>query len=207
MVSKIEGLLFDLGGVVINIDFDKAFQIWQKHSPLDIEQIRNLYSMDDHYERHERGEIDGSQYFAHLRQVLQLNGSDADIAIGWNAIFDGEIEPTINTLLAVRKTLPTFAFTNSNATHQVEWMGRYPKVFEAFQHVFVSSELGLRKPEHAAFDAIAKATGIRPSATLFFDDTLENVEGARAAGLQAVHVRSPDDVKRALVDIGALQPD
>ncbi|TDI84324.1 MAG: hypothetical protein E2O78_06580 [Caldithrix sp.] len=45
---------------------------------------------------------------------------------------------------------------------------------------------------------------ISSSATLFFDDTVENVEGARLAGLQAVHVRTPLDVKRALVDIGAL---
>ena len=68
----------------------------------------------------------------------------------------------------------------------------------------MSSELGLRKPDCAAFEGVANAMGIALSAILFFDDTLENVEGARAAGLQAVHVTMPSDVKCALVEIGAL---
>jgi putative hydrolase of the HAD superfamily len=82
--------------------------------------------------------------------------------------------------------------------------GGYPGVVAAFDRAFMSSELGLRKPERAAFEAIAEAIGISSSAMLFFDDTVENVEGARLAGLQAVHVRTPLDVKRALVDIGVL---
>jgi len=73
-----------------------------------------------------------------------------------------------------------------------------------FHRVFVSSELGLRKPERAAFRAVADATGITPAALLFFDDAIENVEGARAAGLQAVLVRALSDVRRALAGIRVL---
>jgi HAD superfamily hydrolase (TIGR01509 family) len=67
-----------------------------------------------------------------------------------------------------------------------------------FRRVFVSSEMGLRKPELASFDFIAREIGVAPGRILFFDDTLANVEGARRAGLQAVRVSGPDDVRNAV---------
>jgi putative hydrolase of the HAD superfamily len=62
----------------------------------------------------------------------------------------------------------------------------------------VSSTIGLRKPDAAAFRFVVKAIGVRAERILFFDDVLENVEGARACGLQTVHVRSRSDVAHAL---------
>ena len=203
-LSNIEGLLFDMGGVVIDIDFDQALLTWEGFSKLPIEEIRRRFTMDAAYEDHERGKIDATKYFAHLRSVLELEASDIDIALGWNAIFVGEIVETVNDILSVRNQLPCFAFTNSNPTHQAAWMAAYPTVVSSFHQVFVSSKLGLRKPERAAFDAISDATGTSLADMLFFDDSEENVVGARAAGLQAVHVKSPLDVKQALIEIGAL---
>lgn len=200
----IEGLLFDMGGVVIDVDFDRALRRWSGHSPLPIEEIRRRFTEDAAYRQHERGEIEAAEYFAHLRDVLELVGTDEDIALGWNAIYVGEIRETVNDILAVRDRLPCYALTNTNPTHQVAWMARFPRVVAAFHRVFVSSELGMRKPERAAFHAVADATGISPAALLFFDDAMENIEGARAAGLQAVLVRAPSDVRRALVGIGVL---
>ena len=204
MQHHIEGLLFDMGGVVINIDFDQALQSWTHLSELSIEEMRSRFTMDHRYEQHERGEIGGSEYFAHLRRLLQLEGRDEDIAWGWNAIYVGEIAETVDDILSVPEHVPCFAFTNSNPTHMATCKAIYPRVMAAFQRVFVSSEMGLRKPQRAAFDAIAQATGIRLPAMLFFDDSLENVEGARAAGLQAIHVQTPSDVKQALLQIGVL---
>jgi len=200
----VEALLFDMGGVVIDIDFDLALRSWGEHSRLSIDEMRSRSVMDAAYEQHERGELDASEYFQHLRTVFELDGNDEDIARGWNSIYVGDIAETVRDILSVRDRLPCYAFTNSNTTHQISWTAAYPEVVAAFHRIFVSSELGLRKPERAAFDAIADATGTRSAATLFFDDTTENVVGALAAGLQAVHVRSPSDVRDALIGIGVL---
>jgi len=97
-----------------------------------------------------------------------------------------------------RSTWTKYAFTNSNPTHHAFWSVRYAEVLESFRRVFVSSEMGLRKPERAAFAAIASAIGIPLERILFFDDTLANVEGARALGMPAVLVRSPAHVADAL---------
>lgn len=201
---NIEGLLFDLGGVVIEIDFERALQVWQQWSLLSVEEMRHRFKMDEAYEQHERGEIAASDYFAHLRNLLALDASDPEIVSGWNAIFLNEIVETVDYIRAVQNELPCFAFTNSNPTHQISWMSAFPRVVESFDQIFVSSELGLRKPEPDAFNAIADATGIHLDAMLFFDDTVENVMGARTLGMPAVHVKGHLDVKQALSKIGAL---
>ena len=202
--KKIEGLLFDLGGVLIQIDFNRAFKVWEGLCDVSAEEIRGRFKMDAVYECHERGEIDATEYFAHLRKLLGVKGTDQEIAAGWNAIFGEEITQTVDYISIANKLLPSFAFTNTNAIHQAEWMLKYPSVVSVFEHIFVSSELGLRKPERAAFAAISRATQIEAENLLFFDDTLENVDGARRAGLQAVHVQSPADIEQALLAVGAL---
>ena len=202
--SNIAGLLFDLGGVMFEIDFGRTLRRWSELSPLPIEEMRRRFRMDSAYERHERGEIEAAQYFAHLRDVLELEGTDEDIASGWNAVYGRVITETLDIIMSVRDRLPCFALTNTNRVHQAAWLALYPGVVAAFRRVFVSWEMGLRKPEPAAFRAVADATGIPLNRTLFFDDAMENVEGAREAGLQAVLVRAPSDVRRALAETEAF---
>lgn len=203
-LQNIEGLLFDLGGVVIEIDFKRALVVWKQWTLLTTEEMHHRFKMDAAYEQHERGEIAAPGYFTHLRKVLELEASDAEIASGWNAIFLNEITETVNYIHAAKNELPCFAFTNSNPTHQSSWMAAFPRAVESFHQIFVSSELGLRKPEPEAFKAIADATGIRLDAMLFFDDTLENVTGAQTLGMHAIHVKGHVDVKQALSEIGVL---
>ena len=195
---SVEALLFDLGGVVIEIDFGRAFASWAAASGTPAETIRGRFSFDEPYERHERGEITGAEYFAALRASLGVDLSDADLAAGWNAIYLAEV-PGIRLLLrTLEGRLPLYAFTNSNVTHQAFWAVRYADILKPFRKVFVSSEMGLRKPEPAAFAHIAAEIGVRLDRILFFDDTRVNVDGARAIGMPAVLVRSLEDVATAL---------
>lgn len=198
-------LLFDLGGVLFDIDFERAFRAWQPVSALSLDQIRQAFSFDLPYQRHERGEITADQYFEHLAGVLRLAADRDRIAAGWNAIFIREISETVALVRAARGRIPCHAFTNTNAVHQAAWSALFPSVVESFDGIFASHEMGCRKPERRAFGQIAHSTGVPLESILFFDDTLENVEGAAAAGLRAVHVRSPGDVRLALADaIGVL---
>ncbi len=94
--------------------------------------------------------------------------------------------------------MPSYAFSNTNPAHERFWAVEYRETLKPLRKVFVSSTIGLRKPDKAAFDHVAREMGVAPACILFFDDALINVEGARAAGLQAVHVRGPADVPEAL---------
>jgi len=201
--NPIQALLFDLGGVLIEIDFERVFLNWARYSPLAADEIRARFSVDTAYQRHERGEMDGAAYFAHLRRRLLLDATDAEIVAGWNAVFVGRIHQTLGLIGRLRASLPCFCFTNTNPTHQAAWSRDYPELGALFEEVFVSSELGMRKPEREAFEAVVHRMGFPPSGILFFDDLAQNVEGARTLGMQAVLVTGPADIQRAVMEIGA----
>ena len=197
----VEALLFDLGGVVIEIDFDRVLRRWETISALSLAELKSTFHFDTAYQRHERGEIDGAEYFVHLRDFLKLDGSDDEIAAGWNAVFVAEIPAALAAISKVRKQFPCYAFTNTNPTHLAAWKIGYPAIFQSFDKVFISSDLGLRKPGRRAFDAIAADIGVAHANILFFDDTQENIAGADAARLQTVYVQSPDDIHYALASL------
>ena len=191
-------LLFDLGGVVMALDWERAFAHWAAHSGETAAALRARYRFDAPYERHERGEIDEREYYASLSAALGIELPHEAWAAGWGAIFTEEIAPTVRLIEAVKDRVPVYAFSNSNVAHHRVWSRKFARALENFRTVFVSSSLGARKPERAAFEMIARDIGLPPNAILFFDDTLENIEGARAAGFQAVHVKGPQEVRDAL---------
>lgn len=201
----IAALLFDLGGVMIDIDFERMFQAWAPLSGLPPEQLRHRFTVDTAYQRHERGELSSRAYFAHVRRLLELSADDEQISTGWNAIFVGVVRDVLGLVQQARALRPCFCFTNTNPVHRLAWSRDYPDVVAAFDEIFVSSDLGMRKPDVPAYRAVAARIGVPPSAILFFDDLAENVAGARAAGMQAVQVRAAADVRQGLLDHGALK--
>ena len=199
-----EALLFDLGGVLVEIDFDRAIAFWARYSELPVEGVRSRFKFDAAYEQHERGLIDADRYFAHLAETLKLSASRQDIEWGWNSIFVSEISETRALVQTLRSRVPCHVFSNTNASHKETWTHLYPEVVHAFDSIFASHELGLRKPEPQAFARIAALIGTRPADILFFDDLPENVEAAKDCGFQAVLARSPSDVRDALERAGLL---
>ena len=199
--DSVDALLFDLGGVVIDIDFDRVFARWAVHAGRDAAAIKARFRADSWYERHERSEIDAIAYFASLRSSLGIDLSDAQFLDGWEEVFVGEVAGMASLLRRAGEKRPLYVFSNTNPAHQEAWSRRYADVLGLFQRVFASSEIGKRKPDPEAFRTVAAAIGAPAARILFFDDSLENVEGSRAAGMQAVHVRSIADVEAALDSI------
>ena len=193
-----DALLFDLGRVVIDIDFIRTFQCWADHAGCEAASLRERFVRDELYRRHERGEISDAAFFAGLRSSLGVDLTDAQFLEGWNAIFVGEI-PGIRPLLArAAQRLPLYALSNTNVPHVACFSDRYADVLGHFRQIFVSSSIGLRKPDAEAYDHVVRAIGVPAARIVFFDDLAENIEGARARGLKAVHVASTDDVADAL---------
>jgi HAD superfamily hydrolase (TIGR01509 family) len=193
-----EALLFDLGRVVFDIDFKRAIACWAGHARCDPRLIEERFRRDVSYRRHEVGEIDSKEYFAGLQAACAIDISYDQFLEGWNAIFLGEMPGMADLLARAARQLPLYAFTNSNPDHELVWSQRFADILANFKEIFVSSKIRLRKPDAAAFDHVVKAIAVPAERIVFFDDGIENVEGARARGLQAVHVRSSADVADAL---------
>jgi glucose-1-phosphatase len=185
--NSVDALLFDLGRVVIDLDSARVYARWSELSGVpaaDLKQRSRLHvAGSEAFHRHERGEISDAAFFEHLRRTLEIDLTDEQLEDGWNAVFVGEM-PGIRPVLArARQTLPLYAFSH-------------------FRKVYVSNELGARKPEAEAFQAVAAAMGVPAQRILFFDDLAANVAGAEACGMRAVQVGAVADIERALRSLG-----
>ena len=197
-----EALLFDVGNVLIEIDVERILARWAAHAGTDAERLRRRFTyFGPEYERHERGKITGGAYFESLRRMLGIDLSDAQFLDGWNAVFVGEVAGMRALVERAATRLPIYVFSNTNQDHYLVWSRRYADLLDCFTAVYASCTLALRKPEAAAYRAVARAMGVAPERILFFDDSAENVAGARHVGMRAVEVASIDDVRRALAPL------
>ena len=198
-----DALLFDLGRVVLDVDFSKVVACWASHAGCEPAHLAGRFSWrDKFYQQHEKGEISDGEFFAALRTSLGIAISDAQFLEGWNALFAGEVPGIVPLLERAAKRLPLYAFSNTNGAHVDHFSTAYAGVLGHFREIFLSSSIGLRKPDAAAYDHVVKAIGVPAHRIVFFDDLAENIEGARARGLTAVHVTSPNDVAEALAALG-----
>jgi len=197
-----DALLFDLGRVVFDIDFNKVLATWAGHAGCEPTALAGKLKFDDNFKRHERGEIGDAEFFATLRASLGIEVSDAQFLDGWNAVFTGEIPGVSDLLARAAKRLPLYAFSNTNRPHAEYFRTAYAGALGHFREIFLSSAIGLRKPEAAAYDHVVKAIGVPTNRIVFFDDLAANIEGAQARGLLTVQVKSPADVAGALDALG-----
>lgn len=193
-----EALLFDFGGVIIEISFDRVFQRWAELAHVPFEQVKSRFTHGEAYQAHERGEIGVKEYFAAVRREVGIDLSDEAMNDGWQRVFGPELHETVEALRKLEGRIPLHLFSNTNAAHYDYWSVRYAEALRPLQRRFISHEMGVRKPEPESFRHVARAIGVPLERILFLDDTEANIEGARAVGVQAVQVRSPDDVVRAV---------
>lgn len=195
--------IFDLGRVVFDFDWGRAFAVWGRYTALP-EGIVEADLDDEIHFAFERGEISAEVFHAHVVEQFGLTLSFERFAEGWNAIYGAESPEVVAALERLSGRVPVVAFTNTNELHRPAWEARFSDALALFDQVFVSSLIGLRKPERRGFEHILQRYGVAPGEALFFDDVDENVEAARRLGIHGVRVGEPNDVVRGLEEYGLL---
>jgi HAD superfamily hydrolase (TIGR01549 family) len=197
-----DALLFDLGRVVLDIDFSKALACWAGHAGCSPSDIAPRWAIDAAYHHHERGTISDEAFFEGLRRSLGIAITDEQFLEGWNAIFAGEMDGIAPLLERAARHFPLYVYSNTNRAHVAHFTRIHAHTLKPFRELFYSSSIGMRKPEAAAFDHVVKAMGVPASRIVFFDDLAENVESARSLGIKAVQVKSSRDIADALTALG-----
>lgn len=192
--KEVDALVFDLGNVLVPIDFGLAIAAWAGAAGVATSDLAGRFCFDQAYCAHERGEIDAPEYFARLRRSLGIELPDAELLRGWNTIFLDVAAETVDLLRRLSASVPLYVFSNTNRAHCAYWQPRYRELLAPFKKVICSCDIGRRKPEIEAFLQVARIAGIAPQRIGYFDDLEENVAGARAAGLRAFRAVSPADV-------------
>ena len=194
-------LLLDLGGVVLGIDFRRVFNFWAEAAGVDKAVFYDHWQLDDGYKAHEIGDLDFADYTTHLSKTLSVSMSDAQWREGWNALWTTPYGNVAALLPALKGRYRLCAYSNTNAVHAESFLQRYPHIFQHFEQLYLSHEVGCRKPAPESFLTVCKLMQCPPSQVIFLDDTKENIAGAEAAGLTAYLTRSQLEVVETLVTL------
>lgn len=196
MAEKIKNLLFDLGGVVCDIDIAEGVQALENLGIKDVTSTLNRYKQYGVFHDFECGVIDTTQFCAQLRE---LSGKpylgDNQIMNAWNSIVVGFPQERLKRLRELKRTYKMFLLSNTNPSHYDYFpslMGFY-KFDDLFDTLYLSYKMGLCKPERRIFEMVLEQENIKPEETLFIDDSELNIKQAAEMGFKTFLVREPSD--------------
>jgi HAD superfamily hydrolase (TIGR01509 family) len=188
--------IFDLGNVVIKTDFRACFDTWSRYCSRPAEQLIERFRIDKEFEAFERGEMSPMEYFAHFKRLLGIDMTYNEFVEGWNAVYQGLFDEVVVSLRQLKRYARLVALTNTNEIHCEVWPKLYPTLHDVFETIYISNEMGLRKPEAAIFEHVLARESAEPAQSVFFDDHADNVAAAQALGIRGIVVASPEDILR-----------
>ena len=196
MIDKqIDTLIFDFGGVLINIDYQRTIDAFKDFGMLDFEERYSQAAQSTLFNDFETGKISTQRFINELLQNLPAGISANRVVKAWNAMILDVPPASVELLKSLQGRYRLFLLSNTNEIHIPKALNEWSKVShesfsEQFERVYYSHEIGMRKPNRDAFDFVCSENGIDPSKALFLDDSIQHVLGARAAGLHAIHLTS-----------------
>lgn len=182
--------IFDLGNVIVDIDFNRVLGVWSDYSRVPLASLQQNFRMDEPFHQHERGEISDEAFAQQLCAQMSLPLSFEQFSAGWQAVFVGIRKEVIDIMHKLRAAgHRVVVLSNTNRLHTTYWPEQYPEVHAAADAIYLSQDMGLRKPEQAIYRRVLEQEQVPASEAVFFDDNAENIEGARQVGITAVHVK------------------
>jgi putative hydrolase of the HAD superfamily len=190
--TMIRNIIFDYGGVIIDLDFDRLTSEFEKLGVAGFDQHRLQLHQAGVFDRLDKGQISEAEFRQAIRQQTGASLTDEQIDSAWNSLIAGVKEEKIKTLTKLISSHKTFLLSNTNFIHLkaitkylLRTYGRV-NLDSLFDKVYYSCVLGLRKPEKEIYQKVINDSGLKPSQTLYIDDSPEHVEGAAREGLIAV---------------------
>lgn len=194
--------IFDLGNVIINIDFNRAMGVWSNLSGVPLAVISERFSMEKAFEQHERGDISDEEFAEQLSEQMGLTLSFEQFALGWQAIFVDVRHDVVEIMQRLRREgHRVVILSNTNNLHTTYWPVKFPEVISAADKAYLSQEIGMRKPEDRIYRYVLEQEGVAAGQAVFFDDNEANIMGARSVGLHSVHVTDSHVVPAYFADL------
>ncbi|MFT4463735.1 MAG: glucose-1-phosphatase [Sodalis sp. (in: enterobacteria)] len=181
--------IFDLGNVVIDIDFNRALGVWSNFSRVPLATLQKEFVMGEVFEQHERGDITDEAFAAKICGELGIALSFEQFTAGWQAVFVG-LRPEMVEILTrlLEQGHRVVILSNTNRLHCDYWPSQYPEVQEYVDKLYLSQDLGMRKPDPAIYRYVLEQEGSTADGAVFFDDNADNIAAARQVGIRSVHV-------------------
>ncbi len=190
-MKQIKNIIFDLGGVIINLDINKTIQEFNKLSKMPFESIYSQLQQTPIFDKFDKGEISDSIFFNELQKTLGLPISKEKLTFAWNAMLLYFPKNRLDLLQKLKPNYRLFLLSNTNETHITEFetilfkQHGYKNLDSFLEKVYYSCSMGKRKPNTDIFNYVLNTHNLNPQETLFIDDSPQHVDGALKTGIQA----------------------
>lgn len=199
-MTNIKNILFDFGGVFLNIDYALTEKAFLALGVKNFAALYNQHKASDLFEQLETGKLTPQEFYDAFRNIAGIALSNVQIQTAWNAMLLNLPTERIEWLQKINKQYKVFLYSNTNKIHYDCFIHTANKACsnKDFNSLFIktyySHICGFRKPYKESYLKIVEEQNLQPKETLFIDDTLVNIEGAKLAGLQTLHLLYPKTI-------------
>jgi len=197
MFQSIKNIVFDLGGVIINLDFAKTYQKLAQLGNCTVEDTIQWVERTQLFKKYETGVLQEDTFFTFIKEAFAPTASFTQVEEAWNALLLDIPKERIQRIQGLRKKYALFLLSNTNYTHikevnrKLHQSAGVPDLSDLFDGLYYSYEMGLAKPHHTIYEHLLTDAKLNASETVFLDDTEVNLLAPKAAGWKTLHVKEP----------------
>jgi len=198
--KKIETIIFDFGGVVLDIDPQLTIDEFVKLGFNDLEKTKSD-EFTQLIRKFERGIFIPEVFRKKMKKFLEIEVSDQQFDDAWNALLYDIPSERIEIIEQVKENYQILLLSNSNEIHydlyvrDLQLRFGYREFDDLFHNAYFSFDLHLSKPDLEVYEFLIFQHELKPKKTLFIDDRLDNLEAAQQAGLQTYHLQKPERIR------------
>ncbi len=187
-LSAYDSLIFDFGGVILDINPENTWNAFGKFAPKErIQQVINSRLL----ETFETGKITAEELRELINQKLDEKIDDTTFDRAWNAMLIDYKPKRIEHIQWLKKRHRLFLLSNTNEIHYTFFSKKLEKEYgisfsDLFHHTYLSHEMGLIKPHAEIFSRVLIEQQLDPKKTLFIEDTRENADAAASLGIDTL---------------------
>jgi FMN phosphatase YigB (HAD superfamily) len=210
-MQAFKNLIFDLGDVIIHIDYQVTMQEFQKLAVVDFTEIITSANQQRLFDLFEKGAITAAQFRDAIRKFLKPGTTDEEIDRAWNSILIDYPEAKFALLKNLKQHYRTYALSNTNEIHLASLNKAAQTLFGErdlagfFHNAYYSNLMGHRKPDKEIYELIITKENLVPAETFFIDDREENVEAAKKFGLQAYQLKNRGNLFALLTELEIIK--
>lgn len=204
MKQKPSAVIFDFGGVLLDLDLDSTAKAFADLGIPDFKRLFTLYHASPVFLDLEIGKTDPDAFAAGIIKEIGHPVSPQQVFDAWNTILGDFRRESLDFVKRLGEKLPVYLYSNTNIIHydvfqrRIAETTRYAHLNDLFRRAYYSHEMGMRKPHAEGYLHILEQEGLQAGNTLFVDDNLDNILGAQAVGLMTHHLQSEERIETAL---------
>ena len=195
-LKKYKNIIFDLGGVILNIDYNLTVEAFKKLGLKDFQNLYSQASQSNLFDAYEVGNISSEKFIDELQHTVGMSISKQSIIEAWNSMLLDLPKERIELLTSLKTKYKTYLLSNTNEIHKIAYCNYLKNTYKFndfstfFEKQYLSFEIGMRKPNKEIFEFVVNENKLNKEETLFIDDSIQHVIGAREMGLDAFHLNN-----------------